>query len=178
MNGFTRPLILLLGDSLIDYGEWHLRLPDYRVISRGVPGERTEELLRRLPVQPQVEAPDALVLMSGTNNIVFGDFGFIDATRQILIKLRKRFVGVPILVTSLLPYRIPGIASTIQEANRQLRRLCDKSGSIYLDVCRHFENSPDRLFDYDGVHLSNGGYRIWASVLDEYLRNLLAKAPD
>jgi lysophospholipase L1-like esterase len=170
MNGSGNPLIFMLGDSLIDYGEWHRRLPGYRIISSGVPGERTEELLSRLPVQTQTETPDAFVLMTGTNNIVFGDFSFINTTRQILTRLHSQFPQTTILVTSLLPYEIPGIIDTIHAANEQLRLICDESGCTYFDLCRHFEDSFDALFDYDGIHLSNSGYQLWAAVLDEYLR--------
>lgn len=178
MNTADRPLLLLLGDSLIDYGEWQRRLPGYRISSRGVPGERTEELLHRLPLQTVGATPDVLLIMTGTNNIVFGDFSFIDSSRRIVTRLKDQFPQAPILVTSLLPYEIPGITDTIHAANEQLRLTCDESGSIYFDLCSHFENSFDPLFDYDGVHLSNSGYQLWALVLAEYLRKLLANGPD
>ena len=42
MSTTDKPLVLMLGDSLIDYGEWHRRLPGYRIISSGIPWERTE----------------------------------------------------------------------------------------------------------------------------------------
>ena len=178
MNGSEKPLILLLGDSLIDYGEWHRRLSGYRVISSGVPGERTEGLLQRLPIETRGTTPDALLLMTGTNNIVFGDMGFIDISRQIATRLKDQFPHSPILVTSLLPYEIPGIIDTIHVANEQLRLVCNESGCNYFDLCSHFESSFDALFDFDGIHLSNSGYQLWASVLAEFLRKLLAKDPD
>jgi len=173
-----KPVILLLGDSLIDYGEWHRRLPGYLTISSGVPGERAGELLRRLPVGPERKSPDTIVVMTGTNNIIFGDFSFIDTTRQIITRLQDRFGRVPLLVTSLLPYEIPGIIGTIHAANDGLREVCREGHAVYFDLCTHFENSQSRLFDYDGVHLSNTGYELWASVLDEYLLQLLANRPD
>jgi len=178
MHGHDGPLILLLGDSLIDYGEWHRRLPGFRTVSSGVPGERAEELLHRLPRLTPGDKPDAVVLMTGTNNIVFGDFSFIESTRRIIAELKKRFPDTPILVTGLLPFEIPGISDTIHTANDRLQRACSECGGIYFDLCRHFETSTDRLFDFDGVHLSNSGYRLWAAALDEYLRKLLAKEAD
>lgn len=178
MRENDKPLIFMLGDSLIDYGEWHRRLPGYRIISSGVPGERTEELLHRLPLQTQTDTPDAFILMTGTNNIVFGDFSFIEATRHIVTRLQKRFPQTPVILTSLLPYELPGIIDTIHTANEQLRLVCDENGCMYFDLCRSFEDSFDPLFDYDGVHLSNNGYRLWAATLHEYLSKLLAKGLD
>ena len=178
MSSSGKALVYLLGDSLIDYGEWHRRLPGYRTISSGVPGERAGELLRRLPVKAVTRVPDALVVMTGTNNIVFGDFSFIDAIENIITRLQDQFALAPILVTSLLPYEIPGISDTICAANDGLRKVCRQSGAVYFDLYTPFEDSAAGLFDYDGIHLSNSGYELWASVLDEYLRQLLANGPD
>jgi len=173
-----KPLLLMLGDSLIDYGEWHRRLTSYRIISSGIPGERTEGLLNRLSSPLTGETPKAIVIMSGTNNIVFGDFGFIDLLARIIALLRNQYHGSDILLTSLLPYELPGLIDAIHSANQEMECICEERGCHFFDLCSSFESSFDMLFDYDGVHLSNLGYRLWASLLDEYLRKLLAKQPD
>ena len=178
MSTGEKPQLLMLGDSLIDYGEWHRRLPGYRVISSGIPGERTEGLLHRLPPDLPGYSPDAIVIMSGTNNIVFGDIGFVDLLGQIASLLRSRYPAAEIMITSLLPYEIPGLIDAIQAANQQLSFICKERGCRFFDLCSLFEQSFEELFDFDGVHLSNSGYRLWAFHLDEYLRKLLAKPPD
>ena len=178
MSAHDKPLVLMLGDSLIDYGEWHRRLPSYRIISSGLPGERTEGLLHRLPPRLPGDAPDAIVIMSGTNNIVFGDLGFVDLLGQSATLLRSHYPQAEIVITSLLPYEIPGLIDAIHAANQQLTFLCEERGCHFFDLCGLFEQSFDELFDFDGVHLSNLGYRLWASRLDQYLRKLLAKPPD
>ena len=168
----------MLGDSLIASGEWHRRLPGYRIISSGIPGERTEELLYRLPPDLSGEPPDGIVIMSGTNNIVFGDLGFVDLLGRVATILRSHYQQTEIVVTSLLPYEIPGLLDAIHAANQQLAFVCEERGCRYFDLYSHFEQSFDELFGFDGVHLSNLGYRLWASRLDEYLRKLLAKPVD
>ncbi len=178
MSTTDKPLLLMLGDSLIDYGEWHRRLPGYRIISSGIPGERTEGLLYRLPHDLSGEPPDGVVIMSGTNNIVFGDIGFVELLGQAATILHSHYQQAEIVITSLLPYEIPGLLDTIHAANQQLAFVCKERGCRYFDLCSHFEQSFDELFDFDGVHLSNLGYRLWASRLDEYLRKLLAKPTD
>jgi len=178
MSSADKPLVLMLGDSLIDYGEWHRRLPGYRIISSGLPGERTEELLHRLPPELPGAPPDGIVIMSGTNNIVFGDLGFVDQLGRAATILRGQYPQAEIVLTSLLPYEIPGLLDAIHAANQQLAFVCEERGCRYFDLCSLFEHSFDELFDFDGVHLSNLGYRLWASRLDEYLRKLLAKPPD
>lgn len=175
MPSTNKPQVLMLGDSLIDYGEWQRRLPAYRVISSGIPGERTEELFRRVSIQLPDDPPEAVVVMSGTNNIVFGDHSFIDMLRRISSVLQGSYPQAPIIITSMLPYEIPGIIDSIHAANQHIRLICAESGCHYFDLCSEFERSFEPLFDYDGVHLSNRGYQLWAAGLAGYLAKLLAK---
>lgn len=178
MSRTDNALLLMLGDSLIDYGEWHRRLPNYRIISSGIPGERTEGLLNRLPPRLPEDPPEAIIIMSGTNNIVFGDLGFVEVLARIITLLRSHYPDTELVITSLLPYEIPGLIDTIHTANQQLSFICEERGCHFFDLCSHFEDSFEELFDFDGVHLSNLGYRLWASRLDEYLCKLLAKPLD
>lgn len=177
-----KPLLLMLGDSLIDYGEWQRRMQNHRVVSSGVPGERTEELQRRIdclpPVMSSADHPAAIIIMSGTNNIVFGDLRFIEILEHIVGALQQRYPDAHILLTSLLPYRLPGLIDDIQAANEQIKAVCAETGCRYFDLYHEFNKSCERLFDYDGVHLSNQGYRLWAAALERILANLLAKEDD
>ncbi len=182
MRSATKPLLLMLGDSLIDYGEWQRRMQNYRVVSSGVPGERSEELQHRIDSLPagtgSVDMPAAIVIMSGTNNIVFGDLRFVEVLGHIIAALQQRYRSSQILLTSLLPCRLPGLIEDIYSANEQMKVMCAAAGCRYFDLCSEFEKSSDRLFDYDGVHLSNQGYKLWAAALDRCLANLLAKEDD
>jgi hypothetical protein len=40
--------VLMLGDSLVEWGDWPSLLPEVAVINRGIAGEMTEELSARL----------------------------------------------------------------------------------------------------------------------------------
>lgn len=170
--------LLLLGDSLIDYGEWHRRLPRYRILSSGVPGERSEELLERLPARLTQGTPDLVVVMSGTNNFLSGDSGFVQTMAQIVSELHRNFASSAILISSLLPYRIAGILPAIISANQQLEVVAQKHDCHYFDLFKAFERSAEALFDHDGIHLRNCGYRLWALELERYVAELLAKGPD
>ncbi|MEJ2057369.1 MAG: GDSL-type esterase/lipase family protein [Desulfofustis sp.] len=182
MKSTEKPLLLMFGDSLIDYGEWPRRMRSYQVVSSGVPGERTEELQHRIDtLSPRIsgaDIPAAIIIMSGTNDIVFGDLRFVEVLRQIITALQQRYPDAQILLTSLLPYRLPGLSDAVHTVNKQMQEICAETGCSYFDLCGEFEKSYERLFDYDGVHLSNQGYRLWASSLDEFLANLLAKEDD
>lgn len=171
----TSPLLLLLGDSLIDYGEWHRRLPEYRTISSGIPGETTSGLLSRLPSGLSGGDPDGIILMSGTNDLMLGYQDFVQTLDQISVILRSNFPQSEMIITSLLPYEIPGLLELIRSVNEELTCVAEKNDCHYFDLFAEFENSFAPLFDYDGVHLSNSGYELWAQCLIENLPGLLVK---
>lgn len=172
----NHPLTLLfLGDSLIDYADWPHRLPHYNVISSGMPGERTEELLWRLPRTIPEPLPDMIIVMTGTNNILFGDTSFIESLRQIVELLSHSAPNAQRIITSLLPYEIPGFQESICQVNDSLREIADQSGSYYFDLYEKFKQTAETMFEYDGVHLSEAAYRLWSSHLETYLFSRLAK---
>ena len=68
----------MLGDSLIEWGDWANLLPDFQVINRGIAGEYTEELSARLvseidAVVDAGEEPEYILIMTGTNNLLTGN---------------------------------------------------------------------------------------------------------
>lgn len=166
--------LLLLGDSLIEYGDWPGGFPDSRCLNFGIAGETVEGLLRRLPaVIQRVEAPDALVIMTGTNNLAMDDFYFVPRYEEILHLLAAAFPGAPLLVTSLLPvvfFWQP--ATLVPNLNSQLREMCSRLAVGYLDLHRLFLDSMDKgmpVFSEDGVHLSEAGYALWRTALQKRL---------
>lgn len=169
------PTLLFLGDSLIDYADWPHRLPNYNVISSGMPGERTEELLWRIPRAIPEPLPDMVILMTGTNNILFGDTSFIESLREIIERLSHSAPDAQRIITSLLPYEIPGFQESVCLVNNNLREIADHSDSYYFDLYTKFKLAHEKMFEYDGVHLSEAAYRLWSSQLETYLFSRLAK---
>lgn len=175
MNGST---ILMLGDSLIDFGHWQSRLPQYNIISKGLPGERAEELLRRLPSCRNHTSVKAVVIMTGTNNLLTSQNNFTDTIDDIVVTLQTYYASAKILLTSLVPFQISGFKDLIIRANRELQIITQNTGTRYFDLYRPFENHGTSVFDFDGVHFSETGYTLWAQLLTEELSMLLAKDSD
>lgn len=164
--------LLFLGDSLIDYGDWPRRLAGYRVISSGIPGETSMELLRRLPGVATSSPPDAVILMTGTNDLLGNSHGFEHAIGRIVAELRRLFPNAAIVLTGLPPFRLPGLSQAICSLNRVLDRTATRTGCRFCDLNRAFAATTENLFSIDGVHLDEAGYRSWAGEVQAILEQL------
>lgn len=166
---------MLAGDSLIEFFNWQKRFPNYTVINSGIAGETVQGLLRRVRYAlPEKPAPDCLLIMIGTNNLVMEDYGFRASYEELLEFLRKQYSDTFIILNSLLPLQLPWLAPTaIPRINEQINKLAEISEkTCYLDAYSAFEKGAHpvhTLFDGDGVHLSELGYSLWASVIEEFI---------
>jgi lysophospholipase L1-like esterase len=122
---------LFLGDSLVDENNWQRRLPLCNVLNCGVPGATADDLLASLPdLSGRVESPTAILIMIGTNDVINGQFGFVDCLRRIVVHLSRDFPSAEIIVYSLLPMRLafPGIAE-IAMINKEIKTMTMETGS-------------------------------------------------
>ncbi len=167
--------LLFVGDSLIDYFDWQKQFPQHEICQKGIPGETVQGLLARTErIITQVNAPDYVVIMIGTNNLVMEDFGFIPAYEKIIALYLAGLPEAKRIITSLLPIKVPWLAdSAVPRLNQKLETLCRQTGSVFFNLYPGFCNTNGlhrpELFTEDGVHLSYEGYSLWASALAEQL---------
>ncbi len=175
--------ILLLGHSLIAYGDWARLLPGHSVVNLGLAGETTAGLLNRLEgaVRAHPEA-DAVAVMSGTNDLLAGDDSFLHEYRMVARRLRRAYPRATIVLHGLLPLSADWLSpELIARANVGVARLAAEAGASFLDLSGQFagrggEPHPE-LYDTDGVHLSEAGYRLWATALASALQESRAVRP-
>nr|WP_321466209.1 GDSL-type esterase/lipase family protein [uncultured Desulfobulbus sp.] len=169
--------LLMLGDSLVEWGDWPRHLPEVAVINRGIAGEMTEELSVRL--MDEIEAcpdPDAVLIQSGTNNLLFGYRLFPVMLTTMLQRLRLCYPGVPLIVNSLMP--MPIVAShDLEEVNRELAEAAATTENChFLDTVAPFLEHCLPIthpgFLNDQVHLSTRGYQVWAATIKSKLEEL------
>jgi lysophospholipase L1-like esterase len=172
----TKTTLLMLGDSLIEWGDWDALLPGYNIVNRGIAGEAMEELSFRLNNEVQAAGkPGYIFIMSGTNNLLMGDLFFPAILKTMLPRLRQLFPQSFISVNAILPMDIaePG-TKIIREVNRQLRRVAESAGCSFLNTDTAFNTYcrpvTHPCFHNDGVHLSTRGYQIWAREIDRHLQ--------
>jgi lysophospholipase L1-like esterase len=169
---------LFLGDSLIEYGDWHNLLPDYRITNRGLGGETVQNLAARLGHElSQAGQPDHLLLMSGTNNLLMDDDIFPAIFNTMLKVTAALCPDTAVTVNSLLPMRIDWRpAEVIVDMNEKLQQTTHESGTHFLDIHSLFLeqslNNAGNCFSMDGVHLSGFGYQVWAAGLEAHFKKL------
>lgn len=162
--------MLLLGDSLIEYGDWDLLLPGYRTINRGMAGETAGGLAGRLiEVINEVDDPDRIVILSGTNDLLLGDHSFPSVFETMLPRLRQFCPHALILVIGLAPMRM--VLDMVEDMNSRLEKIVLECGCRFVDPaapfalqCRPVGNP---CFLADGVHFSPHGYRVLAGVIED-----------
>jgi lysophospholipase L1-like esterase len=163
--------LLMLGDSLVEWGDWETLLPDLRVINRGKAGELCEGLSARLFDElEQAPEPDFILLMSGANNLLSGSPQFTAMFQTMLPRLRLLCDTSTVFVCSILPMTMPGLTKeSIAAVNQELRDAAERSGCRFLDMTAPFAEQCLAItrpcFLSDGVHLSTLGYQVWAKEI-------------
>lgn len=169
--------ILMLGDSLVEWGDWQELLPEYHIVNRGMAGESIEGLAARL-VQELNDAPepDAILLQSGTNNLLLGYPHFPAVYTGMLPTIRAFIPDTPIIISSLMP--MPVVPEhELADVNDQLRDLTEET-----DLCWFLDMVPPFMekclpitqpgFLNDQVHLSTRGYQVWAAEIKSCLEGI------
>lgn len=174
--------LLMLGDSLVEWGDWGKHLPGVAVINRGIAGEMTEELSNRL--MDEIDAcpePDAVLIESGTNNLLFGYMFFPAILTSMLQRLRLCYPHAPLILCSLMPMPIVA-AHDLEQVNQELAQAAAATDNcVFLDVVGPFREQCLPIthpgFLNDQVHLSTRGYQVWAGAITRCLRELFPDAP-
>ena len=162
----------MVGDSLVQYVEWHELLGRGDVLNRGIGGETTADLLDRIGEINSLK-PRQIFLLIGTNDVdmqgVTAD-GVIARYRQIVEGLSRAGAKVVCLSIPMMRYREKN--SLISEINQRIK-LLEREGSVtYIELNERLAVNGflSGEYTYDGVHLTGRGYR---KIIDLIEMNLM-----
>ena len=167
--------LLMLGDSLVEWGDWDVLLPRFRVNARGTAGEFLEDLAVRLASELEADACyDFILVMSGTNNLLAGDRFFPAILQSMLPRIAAMCPQSEVVLNSLMPMNLPGLpVDDVSAVNGELKKIAENSGCLFLDMEKPFQEQCLPItrpgFLQDGVHLSTHGYQVWASAISRCL---------
>lgn len=168
--------ILMLGDSLVEYGDWRRLLPGLSVINRGISGETLMELSVRLADEIGAHpGAEAVVLQSGTNDLWNGNPAYPAIYRTLVPRLRLLLddAATPVILCGLAPVSLAP-PETLAAINAELREIAESNEHCrFLDMHALFSGAKSGpLFESDGVHFTDAGYAVWAGELRALLEEL------
>ncbi len=169
--------IFFLGDSLTEFFDWQARFPAHDVLNLGLAGETVQGLSARIRrIMGSATVPDVIFIMTGINNIALEDYEVLPNYERILRSLKLAYPSAVIIVQSVLPAAMWVDNNRIEAINFELMELSKKIGLSFLDVHESFVDEVGRpRADYlqeDGVHLSEKGYEVWSSRVENLLVHL------
>lgn len=174
--------IIFLGNS-ITYGvNWNEMLGMCNVRNRGIPGDTSFGILERLD-QTIDGRPAKVFILAGINDISFSfppDL-ILRNFKRIVSRLKAESPETRIYIQTILP--VNNTFSTfvnhfnkddmIAAVNEGLKDLAETESLTLIDIHPYFLDKDKRLdtkYTDEGLHLNAEGYRVWARILQKYVK--------
>jgi len=171
--------IIFLGNSITQIGDWKKLLNDSTVINRGIAGDVTFGVLKRLDDVTRRQ-PSKLFLLIGINDIGkdIPDAVIADNIRKIILRVQVESPSTKIYVQSILPLN-PGVPNFPQHYDKQehvlntnklIKKVAEDTHCTYINIHDLFTDKQGKLdakYTADGLHLapSGDGYKKWVDYL-------------
>lgn len=178
--------IVFLGDSITDFCPLENYYSDLslKTYNRGIGGDTTLGILKRLDVSLFDIRPSKIVLMIGINDINSGRTvdEIAESYSNILNQIKTRLPETQVYCMSVLPMSdklLEVVSIDLTERNNQvillnekINELANGLGYSYLNLFSLVSTSENLLKNEltdDGIHLNNNGFTIWANLVKPYL---------
>ena len=170
---------IFLGNSITQLGDWKKLLNDSTVINRGIGGDITFGVLKRLGDVTRRQ-PSKLFLLIGINDIGkdIPDAVIADNIRKIVVRVQAASPSTKIYVQSLLPLNpdVPNFPQHydkqehVLNTNKLIKKVAEDTHCIYVNIHDLFTDEQGRLdakYTTDGLHLTptGDGYVKWVDYL-------------
>jgi len=177
--------IVLLGSSHLEWFDTDRLLPGRHIVNRGIASDRLgigeRGILHRLDVSVFDCRPSFILFQNGINDV--GELARQEAPLldeifacyvKVVAAIRGRLADVPLCIVNELPTtgRFAGCLPFVAPLNRHIKDVADRYGCGHLDFHRDVVDQAGALrgdLTYDGLHLNDEGYRLWARRLEEVL---------
>ncbi len=171
--------IIFLGNSITQIGDWKKLLNDSTVINRGIGGDITFGVLKRLDDVIRRQ-PSKLFLLIGINDIGkdIPDAVIADNILKIIGRVQAESPSTKIYVQSILPLNpdVPNFPQHydkqehVLNANKLIKKVTEDAHCTYVKIHDLFTDKQGRLdakYTADGLHLTpaGGGYEKWVAYL-------------
>ena len=169
--------IIFLGDSITEYGQWEELMNHPKVKNRGIAGDTTWGLMRRLKGITSSQ-PKAIFLMIGINDFLFTDEKeIVENYTKIIQQIKAETPNSQLFIQSVLPVN-SAVKNTVFDnkaivsLNKSIQEIATKEGLPYLDIHQQLLDNSGVLkakYTADGVHINGEAYTIWKEIVSPYL---------
>lgn len=171
--------VVMLGNSITEFGEWKRLLKDSGVVNRGIAGDNTFGMLDRLPEVIALQ-PGKLFVEAGINDIGQGvPVGMIAGNIESIVQyVRVKSRGTKVYVVSVLPTNdrardaypdVAGKNDIVRELDDRLREGAKGYGYVYIDLAGRVTDAAGKLDERyakpDGLHLNQAGYGVFVNLM-------------
>jgi len=166
--------IVFLGNSLTEYGEWPEFFDNPNILNRGIAGEFTDGILRRL--DPVISGkPKQIFLMIGINDLILHRPPHILANyRAIVEQIKKDTPNTQLIIQSILPVnntvKNTGLSNAdVLTLNEGIQKIATDFNLQYVDLHQKFKDTSGKLnaiYTFDGIHLNRAGYELWTGEIN------------
>lgn len=163
------------GDERSQYAYWvRQRRPDWRVLNRGVNGQRSDQILKRFRSDLPQFRPDRVAILAGVNDLYQGyPPEEVQKNLEQMYRLARER-GISVIACTILPYDSASAETLgrMRQVNDWIRQYSQQQGLTLCDLFRVMEDParPGKLIrTADGLHPDVEGYRHMGEAVAECL---------
>jgi lysophospholipase L1-like esterase len=166
--------VVFLGDSITEGGPWEELFPGVRTRNRGIGGDTTDGVLRRLEQVTRAQ-PAKVFLLIGTNDLYRGtsEDEIVANLEEILEKLKQESPDTEVYLESVLP-RAADYRARIEALNARLAEVAGEQGTAWVDLYPSFLDPESGAIrpelSNDELHLLGPGYALWKEQIEGLVR--------
>ena len=182
---FSKGQIVFIGDSITDLyhlDDYYQDLP-LRTYNRGIGGDVTGMLLKRIQVSLYDLEPTKVVLMIGINDINGGvsTDTILKNYNDILSGIKTKLPFAKVYTMSILPINndVPSYIDVkksterILSINEEIKEMASNYSYQYMDLFSLVKDDNNHLkkeYSLDGIHLSEQGFVTWTNLIKPELQ--------
>ena len=171
------------GNSESQYAHWLTAAhPDWRVLNRGINGQRSDEIRARFDRDVIAAKPDVVIVIAGVNDIYQGRTAESVEHQLETMYDAARAARIAVVAGTIIPFNTatPDQNARMHAVNEWIRAYAARRPNVVFCDTRAAvaaPGAPDRLVSSpDDLHPSPDGYKRMASALEPAVKEALAKA--
>lgn len=167
--------VAFIGDSITEGYDVKTYYPNLNVTNRGIGGDTSHGLLKRLKVSLYDISPKVVVLCIGGNNLE----SMLQDYETIVKNIKNNLPTSKLIISSLYPTSLlfSDRNNTIVTINENLKILANTYSCTYFDSHTLMTNVETKEFDplytSDGIHPNSAAYQVITENLSPIIQSLL-----